>query len=54
MVYTFSASVGAEKTNFISDKGYTMWICVWHADEQSTTELCASHFGMNGDTPVKE
>lgn len=54
MAYTFSASVGAEKTNFISDKGYTMWICVWHADEQSTTEVCGSHFGMNGDTPVKE
>jgi len=54
MAYTFSASVGAEKTNFISDKGYTMWICVWHADEQSTTSVCGSHFGMNGDTPVKE
>lgn len=54
MAYTFSASVGAEKTNFISDKGYTMWICVWHADEQSTTSVCGSRFGVNGDTPVKE
>lgn len=53
IAYTFSASVGAEKTNYISDIGYTMQICVWHADEQSSTEVCSSHFGMNGDTPVK-
>jgi hypothetical protein len=54
MAYTFSASWDAKKTNFISDVGYTMWICVWHADEQSTTEVCSPHFGMNGNSPVKK
>jgi predicted Ser/Thr protein kinase len=53
MAYTFSASWGAEKTNFISDVGYTMWICVWHADDQSSDEECSARFGMNGDTPVQ-
>jgi hypothetical protein len=54
MAYTFSASWGAEKTNFISDVGYTMWICVWHADDQSSDEECSARFAMNGDTPVKQ
>ncbi|MBL7488906.1 protein kinase [Frankia sp. AgB1.9] len=51
--YTFSASWGAKKTNFIPVGGSTMWICVWHADLQSTTEVCSPHFGMNGRTPVR-
>ena len=55
MAYTFSASWGAEKTNFISDVGYTMWICVWHADDQSSDEECSARFAMSGgDTPVKQ
>ena len=54
IAHTFSTSWGAEKTNFISDIGYTMWICVWHADNQSTDEVCSPHFGMNGNTPVKQ
>jgi hypothetical protein len=31
-----------------------MWICVWHADEQQTTEQCSPQFGMNGSTPVRK
>ncbi|ADP80442.1 serine/threonine-protein kinase [Pseudofrankia inefficax] len=53
LAYTFSASWGATKTNFIPVGGSTMWICVWHADLQSTTEVCSPHFGMNGRTPVR-
>ncbi|MCK9925459.1 protein kinase [Frankia sp. AgPm24] len=54
MAYTFSASWGAKKTNFIPVAGYTMWICVWHADQQSTTEQCSPHFRMNGTVPVRK
>ncbi|MCK9878693.1 protein kinase [Frankia sp. Ag45/Mut15] len=54
MAYAFSASWGAKKTNFIPVAGYTMWICVWHADQQSTTEQCSPRFGMNGNVPVRK
>lgn len=54
MAYTFSTSWGAEKTNFITDAGFTMWICVWHADDQSSDETCSARFGMSGHTPVRE
>ena len=54
MAYSFSASWGAMKTNFIPDTGYTMWICVWHADDQASDEACSARFGMNGTTPVKQ
>ncbi|CAO5163072.1 eukaryotic-like serine/threonine-protein kinase [Frankia sp. AiPs1] len=53
MAYTFSASWGAAKTNFIPVSGYTMWICVWRAGDQSNTEVCSARFGLNGTTPVR-
>ncbi|MCX5535242.1 serine/threonine protein kinase [Streptomyces sp. NBC_00006] len=53
IAYTFHASWGAAKTNFISDVGHTMWICVWNASDRSD-EQCSAHFAMNGNTPVKE
>ncbi|WP_406159331.1 serine/threonine protein kinase [Streptomyces sp. NBC_00882] len=53
IAYTFHASWGAAKTNFISDVGHTMWICVWNASDRSD-EQCSARFAMNGDTPVKE
>lgn len=52
--YTFSASWGAEKTDFIPVADDTMWICVWHADDQSTDEVCSPHFAMSGNTPVRQ
>jgi serine/threonine protein kinase len=52
--YTFSASWGAQKTNFIPVAGDTMWICVWHADDQSADEVCSPRFAMSGTTPVKQ
>ncbi|EFC82032.1 protein kinase [Parafrankia sp. EUN1f] len=54
IAYTFSASWGARKTNFVPVAGYTMWICVWHADLRSSTEMCSPHFGMRGTTPVRQ
>ncbi|MCX5423817.1 serine/threonine-protein kinase [Streptomyces sp. NBC_00078] len=53
IAYTFQADWGAAKTNFISDVGRTMWICVWNASDRSD-EQCSARFAMNGDTPVKE
>jgi eukaryotic-like serine/threonine-protein kinase len=52
MAYTFQAAWGAAKTNFISDVGNTMWICVWNASDQ-TDKQCSARFAMNGDTPVQ-
>ncbi|MFZ3555685.1 protein kinase domain-containing protein [Streptomyces sp. BH055] len=53
IAHTFRASWGAAKTNFISDVGHTMWICVWNASDRSD-EQCSAHFAMNGNTPVKQ
>ncbi|RVU15525.1 serine/threonine protein kinase [Streptomyces antnestii] len=53
IAYRFHASWGAAKTNFISDVGHTMWICVWNASDRSD-EQCSAHFAMNGGTPVKQ
>ena len=53
LTYTFSASQGAEKTNFLPDQGSTMEICVWHADEKSNQQ-CSPQFGMNGTTPFQK
>ncbi|MET8469106.1 protein kinase [Streptomyces sp. NPDC006422] len=53
IAYTFSASWGAEKTNFVPVGGHTMWICVWNADDRSD-EQCSAHFAMRGNTPVKQ
>jgi hypothetical protein len=53
MTYTFSASQNAEKTNFLPDQGYTMQICVWHAD-QKANQACSPQFGMSGTTPVQK
>lgn len=53
MAFGFSAAWNAAKTNFISDVGETMWICVWNASDQSDAQ-CSAHFAMNGDTPVKD
>jgi serine/threonine protein kinase len=52
IAYTFNASWGAAKTNFIPDVGETMWICVWNANDRSD-EQCSARFAMNGRTPVK-
>ncbi len=52
IAYTFRASWGAAKTSFVSDVGYTMWICVWNAHDPSD-EHCSARFTMNGNTPVK-
>ncbi|MFD4400136.1 serine/threonine-protein kinase [Kitasatospora sp. NPDC058478] len=52
ITYTFRASVGAAKTSFVPDIGYTMWICVWNANNRSG-EQCSARFGMNGTTPVR-
>ncbi|ONH56197.1 serine/threonine protein kinase [Frankia sp. CcI49] len=54
IAYTFSASWGARKTNFVPVAGYTMWICVWHADLRSSTEMCSPHFGMRGTIPARQ
>lgn len=53
MTFTFSASQNAEKTNFLTDQGTTMEICVWHADEKAN-EACSPQFGMTGTTPVQK
>ncbi|WP_194894104.1 protein kinase domain-containing protein [Catenulispora pinisilvae] len=54
LAYTFSASQGAEKTNFLTvPGGTTMQVCVWHADEKSG-EACSPQFTMNGSTPVQK
>ncbi|MFZ3572078.1 serine/threonine protein kinase [Streptomyces sp. BH097] len=53
IAHTFRASWGAAKTNFVSDVGHTMWICVWNASDRSD-EQCSAHFAMNGTTPVKQ
>ncbi|MFD7103456.1 serine/threonine protein kinase [Streptomyces celluloflavus] len=52
IAYIFHANWGATKTNFISDVGHTMWICVWNANDRSD-EQCSPRFAMNGHTPVK-
>ncbi|MER8101305.1 serine/threonine-protein kinase [Kitasatospora sp. NPDC094016] len=52
ITYTFRASLGAAKTSFVPDIGYTMWICVWNANNRSG-EQCSARFGMNGTTPVR-
>ncbi|MEU1285293.1 protein kinase [Kitasatospora sp. NPDC005856] len=52
MAYTFGASWGAAKTSFVPVSGYTMWICVRNANNQSS-EQCSARFGMNGVTPVR-
>ena len=54
VAYKFAASWAAEKTSFISDEGFTMWICVWNASAESTSTECSPHFAMNGDSPVKQ
>ncbi|NDZ78300.1 protein kinase [Streptomyces sp. SID10853] len=53
IAYTFHASWGAAKTNFISDVHHTMWICVWSAGDRSD-EQCSARFAMNDGTPVKD
>ncbi|MBS2535409.1 protein kinase [Catenulispora sp. NF23] len=54
LAYTFSASQGAEKTNFLTMPGAaTMQVCVWHADEKSG-QACSPQFTMNGSTPVQK
>ena len=53
LAYTFSASQHAEKTNFLPDRGYSMQICVWHADEKSG-QACSPQFAMSGTTPVQK
>ncbi|WP_406135886.1 serine/threonine protein kinase [Streptomyces sp. NBC_01089] len=53
IAYTFHASWGAAKTNFIPDVGHTMWICVWNASDRSD-EQCSARFAMNDGTPVKD
>ena len=50
--YEFSQSSNAKKTNYISDQGYTMWICVWDANNTSAVD-CGNKFTMNGSTPVE-
>jgi hypothetical protein len=50
--YVFSQSTGAEKTNFISDQGYTMYICVWDSSSPGSVD-CGNKFRMNGTTPVE-
>jgi eukaryotic-like serine/threonine-protein kinase len=52
MAYTFSASQNAEKTNYLPDRGDTMQICVWHADDKAD-EKCSPLFAMSGTTPVQ-
>lgn len=52
MAYTFSASQNAEKTNYLPDRGDTMQICVWHADDKAD-EKCSPLFAMSGSTPVQ-
>lgn len=52
LTYTFSTSDNAEKTNFLPDRGFTMEICVWHADEKNS-QRCSPQFGMSGTTPVQ-
>ena len=49
--YEFSQSTGAKKTNFISDQGYTMYICVWDASSPGSVD-CGNKFRMSGTTPV--
>ena len=52
MAFTFSASQGAEKTNYLPDWGdTTMRICVWHANDKSD-QKCSPLFAMNGTTPA--
>ncbi len=53
VAYGFHASWGAAKTNFVSDVGTTMWICVWNANDASGTQ-CSARFAMHGHTPVEE
>jgi serine/threonine protein kinase len=50
--YEFSQSTGAEKTNFISGQGYTMWVCVWDTNTPGSVD-CGNKFRMNGSTPVE-
>ncbi|HTJ69637.1 MAG TPA: serine/threonine-protein kinase [Actinospica sp.] len=50
--FKFYQSTAAAKTNFISDQGYTMYICVWNQNSPSTTN-CGSTFKMSGTTPVE-
>ncbi|WP_042377460.1 serine/threonine-protein kinase [Streptacidiphilus melanogenes] len=51
--FSFAASFGAAKTNFLPDAGHAMWICVWKIGAQSD-EKCSPRFGMNGNTPVMQ
>ena len=51
--YKFSQSTGAAKTNFISDQGYTMQICVWNSSSPGTVD-CGGKFTMSGTTPVEQ
>ena len=53
IAYTFTQSTGAAKTNYISDHGYTMWICVWNQSSPSTVS-CGGKFTMSGTTPVEK
>ncbi|MFJ9284868.1 hypothetical protein HS99_0001550 [Kitasatospora aureofaciens] len=53
LTYTFRASWGAAKTTFLPDTGYTMWICVWNANNRSA-EQCSARFAMNGTTPTRQ
>ncbi|WP_042413003.1 serine/threonine-protein kinase [Streptacidiphilus anmyonensis] len=52
IAFTFQASWGAAKTNFIPVAGDTMWICVWNTSNRSG-EQCSARFTMNGTTPVE-
>jgi hypothetical protein len=52
IAFQFSQSTGAAKTSFISDQGYTMWVCVWDNSSPSAVD-CGNHFTMNGTTPVE-
>ncbi|MBR7826191.1 serine/threonine protein kinase [Actinospica sp. MGRD01-02] len=51
--FEFEQSTGAAKTNFISDEGYTMYICVWDKSDTSTVS-CGHKFTMSGTTPVEQ
>jgi predicted Ser/Thr protein kinase len=51
--FEFEQSSGAAKTNFISDRGYTMYICVWDKSDTSTVS-CGHGFTMSGTTPVEQ
>lgn len=52
VAFTFHQSTAAAKTNFISDQGYSMYICVWNQSSPSSKN-CGNSFTMSGTTPVE-